>query len=78
MPRIRISLAHCKGCGLCVEFCPRGALVMGTDLGPRGVNAAEVADESKCAGCLNCAVVCPDAAIEIVETDAQQPPKAAR
>ena len=22
-----VDLAHCKGCGICVEECPRGAMV---------------------------------------------------
>ena len=25
---IHIDLNHCKGCGLCVHFCPKGALQM--------------------------------------------------
>jgi len=66
MPKIRVDLKYCKGCRLCVAFCPKGALVMSKKLGPRGLNVAEVADASACSGCLNCAVICPDAAIEIV------------
>ncbi len=69
MPTVRIDARYCKGCRLCVAFCPRGALVISKGLGPRGINPAEVADESLCSGCLNCAVVCPDAAIEIIDSD---------
>ena len=65
MPKIVINARHCKGCRLCVAFCPKGAIVMSKALGPRGANTAEVADESVCSGCLNCAVICPDAAIEV-------------
>lgn len=78
MPKIRIDLVHCKGCGLCVAFCPKGALAMDAEISRRGINPARVADESKCGGCLNCAVVCPDAAIEILESETNKSPKAAR
>ncbi len=69
MPKIAISLKHCKGCGLCVAFCPKGAIAMSKELSERGVNPAEVVDEETCTGCLNCVVVCPDAAIEMFETE---------
>ena len=65
MPRIVIDARHCKGCRLCVAFCPKGAIVMSKALGPRGICPAEVTDETLCSGCLNCAVICPDAAIEV-------------
>jgi len=69
MPRIVIDLQHCKGCGLCVAFCPKGALRMAESISRRGVNPAEVVDEDACVGCLNCTLVCPDAAIEIYEVE---------
>ena len=31
---IHIDLNHCKGCGLCAHFCPKGALQMQVE--PRG------------------------------------------
>ena len=65
MQKILIDERRCKGCALCVAFCPKGALVMSTALSVRGVNAATLAEGKVCSGCLNCAVMCPDAAIEI-------------
>lgn len=38
---------------------------MSSALSARGINAAEVVGGAVCVGCLNCAVVCPEAAIEI-------------
>lgn len=69
MLRIVIDITHCKGCGLCVTFCPKGAIRMSGEISRRGVNPAEVVDEDACSGCLNCTVVCPDAAIEIYEVE---------
>ena len=47
----------CKGCGLCVEFCPTGVLALDDD-GRPFVVAAE-----KCTACHWCDVHCPDLAI---------------
>jgi len=69
MPRIVIDRRHCKGCGLCVAFCPKGVLRISSGISKRGVNPAEVADPESCVGCLNCVVVCPDTAIEIFEEE---------
>jgi len=63
--RITIDERHCKGCGLCVEFCPRGVLAISTRLSASGVNPATIVNEEECTGCANCVAMCPDAAIEL-------------
>ena len=55
----------CKGCGLCVEACPRGVLVMGEHLNAKGFHPAVAAAPDECVGCAMCAVVCPEVAIEV-------------
>ena len=66
--QVRISSDHCKGCDLCVEFCPKGVLAMTEGkLNARGVPFAEVIEQAACSGCQCCVQVCPDARIEIVE-----------
>lgn len=67
MPRVRILLKFCKGCGLCVEACPKGCLELSSALSESGVTPAVVKDDSKCTSCGNCAVICPDAAVEILD-----------
>jgi len=67
MPKIKISVKFCKGCGLCVEVCPKDCLDMSTTFSETGVTPAVVKDDSKCTACGNCAIICPDAAIEILE-----------
>ncbi len=59
-----INPSLCKGCGLCIEKCPTGALSFGTDLGVFGT-PVPVVDLNKCIGCGLCHQICPDGAIFI-------------
>ena len=62
---IKIGGCLCKGCNLCIAFCPENVLKLSCDLGERGVPVAEVEDADACIGCLNCTVVCPEGAVEL-------------
>ena len=61
----------CKGCGLCIEFCPAGVLVLGTDNRPRPIYS------ENCTACRWCELHCPDFAIFVCDTgdeaDADEP-----
>ncbi len=63
--RVRIDRERCKGCGLCVEFCPCEVLTMSQTLNNRGNHVVEVTAEDLCTGCRNCALVCPDVAVSV-------------
>ena len=62
---VTVLTEYCKGCGLCVEFCPRGKLYIDPIPNREGVQTAVVRAEVDCTGCLQCATICPDAAIEV-------------
>ncbi len=63
---VEISVEGCKGCELCVTFCPTKCLAMNMlDTNNYGLHYAYMADEDKCIACQNCAVMCPDAAITV-------------
>ncbi|HUV52516.1 MAG TPA: ferredoxin family protein [Dehalococcoidia bacterium] len=68
-PKVVINKDRCKGCGYCVEFCPRDTLKMSDELGPKGYGFATMADKSKCLGCGLCEIICPEFAINLEADD---------
>ena len=56
----------CKGCDLCVEFCPAGVL----ELGPGGTAIA--AHPEKCTACRWCELHCPDFAIFVTDVETEE------
>ncbi len=63
--QVYIDKERCKGCGYCVEFCPRDVLKMSNELNPKGYLLPVVDDETKCLACAYCEVVCPEFAIKV-------------
>jgi 2-oxoglutarate ferredoxin oxidoreductase subunit delta len=57
---VTIHATWCKGCTICVEFCPTNALAMH----PSGRHPI-VADQEKCTACHFCDTHCPDLAIVV-------------
>ena len=58
-PRIDIYKAWCKACGICVAFCPTGALAKDETGYPY------VKEIEKCINCGWCEIRCPDFAITV-------------
>ena len=56
----------CKGCGYCVDVCPRGALSFSDIQNKQGYNVVAL-DEDKCINCGTCRIVCPDSVFVFVE-----------
>ncbi|MDI6704314.1 MAG: 4Fe-4S binding protein [bacterium] len=63
--QVIIDKERCKGCGLCINFCPLNLLVISNEINKRGFHYATVRDNNRCKGCAQCAIICPDVAIEI-------------
>lgn len=56
---VDISIAECKGCGLCVDSCPPKCLHLAPELSPYGVHPARY-DGQGCTGCGICFYCCPE------------------
>ncbi len=65
MARIEVSDDLCKGCGLCVDYCPRQLIELSERISLRGYHPAHLKDAGRCTGCAVCGQVCPDLAIEV-------------
>lgn len=64
---VKIDIETCKGCELCVEACPQESLAMSKEINTKGYHYA-VLIKDNCTGCINCALVCPDAVITVYRT----------
>ncbi len=65
MARVEIMSEICKSCGFCVSACPKKVLEIGRAVNGKGYQYAAAARPQDCIGCALCAVMCPDAAIEV-------------
>ena len=66
--KIEVDKERCKGCRLCIEYCPKGRLSQSDELNEKGyfpVVVTETESETTCTGCATCGLVCPEVAIEI-------------
>ncbi|MCG8642688.1 MAG: ferredoxin family protein [Desulfobacterales bacterium] len=59
----QIDTEWCKGCGICVHFCPKDVL----ELDRHGKAVAARPDD--CIACMLCEIRCPDLAIQIIKED---------
>ncbi|MDO4845070.1 MAG: 4Fe-4S binding protein [Oscillospiraceae bacterium] len=66
MPKVTFREDLCKGCGLCVEACPKKILeIARNQINKKGHNPARITDQEKCIGCAFCATMCPDCVITV-------------
>jgi len=66
MAKVTVNETLCKGCGLCVDACPKKIMALSTDkINAKGFHPAAVMDPEKCIGCAFCATMCPDVCIAV-------------
>ena len=66
MNRVTFNVDLCKGCGLCVEACPKKIIALAAEtLNKKGYHPAMIVDADKCIACAMCATMCPDVVITV-------------
>lgn len=61
----------CKGCGYCIETCPKGAISMSEHVNLAGYRYIQL-DESKCINCGQCRIVCPDCVFRFTSEEGEK------
>ncbi|MCL1823461.1 MAG: 4Fe-4S binding protein [Oscillospiraceae bacterium] len=68
MEKMKVDFDRCKGCGLCVDACPKGIVKMRDEkLNKEGYITAVCVNQEDCIACALCAVMCPDCVITITK-----------
>ncbi len=66
MAKVTFQTDLCKGCGLCVDACPKGIIEIAKDtINKKGHRPARMTDQSQCIACAFCATMCPDCVITV-------------
>ena len=68
---VRILRDRCKGCGFCIEYCPRDVLARSDDFNRKGYHFPVVVKQAECVNCNLCEMLCPDFAIYSVAVPAK-------
>ena len=69
---IVIDDRFCKGCGICIRFCPKHSLEISKEVNSRGYYMPYVVDASVCSDCRQCQMLCPDFAIYVEDSGADE------
>ena len=68
---VHILSDRCKGCGYCIEFCPKEILIFSEGFNQKGYHPPEVIKPEDCVNCHYCEIICPEFAIYSVEESAE-------
>lgn len=71
--KVEIDIQHCKGCELCTDACKEKVLTLSDTINIKGYRYV-IANNDLCTGCVNCALVCPDAVITVYRTHPKKKP----
>ncbi|RMF73884.1 MAG: ferredoxin family protein [Planctomycetota bacterium] len=63
--KVEVQRDRCKGCGLCVEFCPKHCLKLSEELNAIGYHPAELHNADECSACAICANMCPEGGMSV-------------
>jgi 2-oxoglutarate ferredoxin oxidoreductase subunit delta len=69
---IHINTERCKGCGFCVEYCPKDVLELSEEFNKKGYHPPRVAHEEMCCYCQLCEAICPEFALFVTLKDEEE------
>jgi len=69
--KVEIDIQRCKACELCTTECKENALSLSESINIKGYRYI-IANNDVCTGCVNCALVCPDAVITVYRTNVKK------
>lgn len=69
---VNIIKERCKGCGYCIEFCPKEVLEFSKEFNQKGYHPPRVKKPDDCVNCHYCEIICPEFAIYSLEADKEQ------
>lgn len=64
---VHILEDRCKGCGYCIEYCPKHILAFSTRFNKKGYHPPVLTGTADCVNCHYCEIICPEFAIYSVE-----------
>lgn len=69
--RVYIIPVRCKGCRICIEFCPQEVLQESKETNEKGYHYPEIVPgkEDECVNCEFCTLICPEFAIFTLPVD---------
>lgn len=59
---VHLRVEWCKGCELCIEYCPADVLALSTEFNVKGYHFPVVVSDD-CIACQGCLTICPEFAI---------------
>lgn len=63
---------RCKGCGYCIEYCPKGVLAFSDHFNQKGYHPPFTKKPEDCVNCHYCESICPEFAIYSLEDTSQE------
>jgi 2-oxoglutarate ferredoxin oxidoreductase subunit delta len=67
--QVHLIVDRCKGCELCVTYCPRDVLEMSDIFNTKGYHPPQVRGGGRCVACGLCEMLCPEFAIFVTEVE---------
>ena len=67
MAKVIFKEERCKGCGHCINICPKKIISFKENFNSKGYHPAGIEDSliSECIACASCGKICPDCVITI-------------